>query len=913
MTAGIGTESSQRTLTVSLPAGTSSTVTVTCTNTGNTDGIEKALFTADAVTEVASVTVTGGEACTAAPGDLPDGVDQAFECAVALDGTAALSVTAAASHATISLAWTTASDDVTVTLGTVPDDDAPGLDGHWHTTTTATLGCTAAGTHTATLTVTAGTGTDTDTHTTRFTVTCGTVVQIDGLEDTTGSGAGAVTVSDEFAVTPATAQCTALPVGTVTEGPEGVVGGRVVSVDFPVPGTASVTVRCSYGIGTETAEEVEFVHAGEIGSLGVRTVGGGRCDPAAVTPSGVEAALVCVMAPGRPFVVAADASANTALLGVAWAVGADVTLDGHDAGVVSPSFGFGATTSWHRTATATLGCTAAGTATATATLPGAGSKTVQLSVSCLDAVEITGLEDASGSGSGSLGVADEFTVVPATAVCTPSVGTVTTDTEGPAGNRTLTVPLVAPDRERVTVSCTAGGRAGTDQTVTFDAVEPCSDDLGRLAPGAVTRSGTVTADASCTSSKRRPASSWVYYTRRHTFSLAQRSWVTVELESASSNARRLDTYVVLLEGHSPNGSGARLDHNDDVGSGHGTYRLNSRLSGVELDAGSYTIEATTWGIKKTGDYDLAVSAVTVNGLTNAMHVVQNKTASFVFDYAPPDAVLSIPPDELSAGVTAALTHGGGSATLTVTAANTGTYTANINLAIPQTTAAATRGTRSITTRTTATHAPVDIENGGTVCTTAQTVVIAGSSVCVSSAGPSVTIRKPADGDDPAITIPDSCVQSVPLGRWYLTSRTWPINSECVVPVDGTDHVAQYFAFEIRDLSAKVTIRLSSDDQDTYLALYSNDPIVDGIGTINLDDAHAHNDNVFDDADEDDEFVYRDEHITDSRLEVTLSRGVYAVAATTATSAAPSLTDEFTFNIKIPTSTCPAPPRDGSGS
>ena len=372
---------------------------------------------------------------------------------------------------------------------------------------------------------------------------------------------------------------------------------------------------------------------------------------------------------------------------------------------------------------------------------------------------------------------------------------------------------------------------------------------------------------------------------------------------------------MLLEGHSADGSGTRLAYNDDVGSGHGTHRLNSRLSGIELDAGSYTIEASTYGTKKTGDYDLAVSAVTVNGLGTQMHVVQNEETRFVFDYAPADAVLSVPADRLSAGVTAALTHGGGSATLTITAASTGTYTANINLAIPETaTAAATRGTRSITTRTaTAAHAPVDIENGGTVCTSAQTVVIAGSSVCVSSAGPSVTIRKPADGDDPAVTIPGSCVQSVPLGRWYLTTRRWPVNSECVVPVDGADHLAQYFAFEIRELSARVTIRLSSDDQDTYLALYANDPIVDGIGTINLDSALSHNDNIFDDAGEDDEFVYRDEHTTDSRSEVTLGRGVYAVAATTATSAAPSVTDEFTFNIKIPTSTCPAPPRDGSGS
>ncbi len=83
----------------------------------------------------------------------------------------------------------------------------------------------------------------------------------------------------------------------------------------------------------------------------------------------------------------------------------------------------------------------------------------------------------------------------------------------------------------------------------------------------------------------------------------------IDLASAATNTSRLDTYLLLLEGRSGDGTGAVLGRNDDVGSGHGTHRYNSRLSGVELAPGDYTIEATTYGSRRTGDYTLTAVAV----------------------------------------------------------------------------------------------------------------------------------------------------------------------------------------------------------------------------------------------------------------------------------------------------------------
>ena len=245
-------------------------------------------------------------------------------------------------------------------------------------------------------------------------------------------------------------------------------------------GAAEVAV--TFGVGSAASSRTVrlVVDCEPVTSLSVRAVAGGSCEAAAAPPAGADAGYGCVMAPGRQFEAAADASATAAQLDVTWTVTGGVTLTGRSPGVATPSFGFGAATTYHRTATATLACTRAGTATATVTLPGATAMTALLTVSCLDAVQITGLEDTSDTGTGALDVADEFTVAPATAACTPTAGTVTPGAPATPATRTLTVPLTAPDSEQVTVTCTATGRARTLRTVTFAAVEACSETTAGL-------------------------------------------------------------------------------------------------------------------------------------------------------------------------------------------------------------------------------------------------------------------------------------------------------------------------------------------------------------------------------------------------------------------------------------------------
>lgn len=112
------------------------------------------------------------------------------------------------------------------------------------------------------------------------------------------------------------------------------------------------------------------------------------------------------------------------------------------------------------------------------------------------------------------------------------------DAAGTAGTRTLSVPLTAPTTRDVTVACTAACRAPTKQTVTFSIVEPCADHLGTLRPGAVTRSGNIATNSSCSSVRRKdnPGSD-AFYALRHTFRLAQMG--------VASTARPQDTHVQL--------------------------------------------------------------------------------------------------------------------------------------------------------------------------------------------------------------------------------------------------------------------------------------------------------------------------------------------------------------------------------
>ena len=138
----------------------------------------------------------------------------------------------------------------------------------------------------------------------------------------------------------------------------------------------------------------------------------------------------------------------------------------------------------------------------------------------------------------------------------------------------------------------------TDSTL---ADECAVQDLGALAVSsdAVARDGTWT--SSCLAANRPDR-----YAKFFSFTLAERAHVVVELVSRTReldpSARDTDTYLLLLEGSGTDGSViTRNDdsRDDDLG------RLNSRIM-RDLDAGTYTAEATTFSSETEGSFRLTV-------------------------------------------------------------------------------------------------------------------------------------------------------------------------------------------------------------------------------------------------------------------------------------------------------------------
>ncbi|WP_419856064.1 hypothetical protein [Candidatus Poriferisodalis sp.] len=156
----------------------------------------------------------------------------------------------------------------------------------------------------------------------------------------------------------------------------------------------------------------------------------------------------------------------------------------------------------------------------------------------------------------------------------------------------------------VTVTCTHSGHDPATATATFAAAAAggCGDPLGTLSVGSVTRSGTIAADTACTSPQRvrDGGDAKRYWARRHTFTLAAPTKITID--AGSPTRRGLDAYVVLLEGHSSDGTGTVAGRDNNSGP-----RRDARLAALVLPAGDYTIEVTTANKRRTGNYRLQVT------------------------------------------------------------------------------------------------------------------------------------------------------------------------------------------------------------------------------------------------------------------------------------------------------------------
>ena len=102
---------------------------------------------------------------------------------------------------------------------------------------------------------------------------------------------------------------------------------------------------------------------------------------------------------------------------------------------------------------------------------------------------------------------------------------------------------------------------------------------------------------SCLSDKAALSGTGGRYARFYTFSLDEAVDVTITLESDE------DTYLYALQGHGR--SGMVLYEEDDIVYGVNT---NSRLS-ENLQAGDYTIEATTYYAQTDGDFTLTIGGL----------------------------------------------------------------------------------------------------------------------------------------------------------------------------------------------------------------------------------------------------------------------------------------------------------------
>ncbi|WP_419839548.1 phospholipase A2 [Candidatus Poriferisodalis sp.] len=632
------------------PAG-AATVTVTCTAPGHSPGVARALFSYSPRPRIANVTAAfaPNSACTTTAPDRHDTTDTDADavhwCTLARGAALVATLTAVADHATIAAAWDTDSA-VTATPAPAaaatpvigPDNTATG---DWHTTATATLRCTTDGAATATLT--AGVRPAVGTHTTAVHIDCQAPVRIDGLDDAAGYGktGAAVTVAEEFTVTPADAQCTAAPAGTVTAPDPALPQHRLLSAEVTAGATVTVTVACTADGYADSSQDVEL--AVEEATLSV-VVSAKTCAEVSPAPADADAGYRCVLSDGHRLTLTATADASVRDVSIGWSAAAGATLSRRVTNAIAAVAAPGGelTGTWRRVGTAAVECSSDAEVTLTVTL-GSGAavvtRTTVVAVDCEQQGSISGFEDAAAAGTATVTAADGFTVKPASAKCTAEPASAKV-TAGIGGSRTVSLGLSAVPGEDVSeavrVDCTPPGHAPVTATATFTAAyaDSCDDPLGALADGLTARSGTVARNTACISPQRvrDGGSAKRYWARRHTFTLGLPAVLRVDAASPTRNG--LDAYVLVLEGHAQDGTGTVLGRDDNSG-----LRSGARVAGLRLEPGDYTIEVTTAKRRHTGDYRLRVQArlgVLIDDLHGSSRIGTG-TAVDHFTVLPPDA------------------------------------------------------------------------------------------------------------------------------------------------------------------------------------------------------------------------------------------------------------------------------------
>ena len=164
------------------------------------------------------------------------------------------------------------------------------------------------------------------------------------------------------------------------------------------------------------------------------------------------------------------------------------------------------------------------------------------------------------------------------------------DDGGITGNNSLldlTLETGTYTVEATTFRSGATGNFSLDIDATAASIN-CFRNLGTLPTGTTSISGTWNGD--CASTHQSGS-----YARFYAFTLTRRTQVQIDLRSAA------DAYLYLLRGS--DSAGLIVDEDDDGGS-----TGNNSLLDLTLEAGTYTVEATTFRSGATGNFSLDIDA-----------------------------------------------------------------------------------------------------------------------------------------------------------------------------------------------------------------------------------------------------------------------------------------------------------------
>ena len=361
----------------------------------------------------------------------------------------------------------------------------------------------------------------------------------------------------------------------------------------------------------------------------------------------------------------------------------------------------------------------------------------------------------------------------------------------------------------------------------------CLQDLGALTD-TITQPDVWTPD--CDSTNRSGG-----YARFYSFTLDQQTEVEIHLTSSQ------DPYLLLLQGEGTDGT--VLEYNDDVEDGSGS--MNSRIV-TTLEAGNYTVEATTYSVEQTGSFTLTVTdleAGTAPSPEPTDHCGDTVTADGVFNGEWAEGCDSEVREGRHARFYSFDLEAQGEVTITLESSDADTY-----LYLRQ--GEARSGTHLYVNDdyedSTAISKIQETLNAGSYTLEATTYNVGETgSFTLAIAGISTTAPQPAEAEPPPA---DTCGETV--------TSDGVIGGEWAEGCDSETREGSHARFYTIDLEAQgeVTITLESSDADTYLYLRE--------GEARSGEALHEDDDIEPAVD------------TDSRIVATLDAGAYTIEATT---------------------------------